>query len=66
MQRQRRALSVGVHGWRGRWLVNGASAPLVGIVLHDPVPARVLGFRIHLREVIVSVDDPDGLVAALR
>jgi hypothetical protein len=57
-----RSISVGVHGWRGRWLVNGASEPIIGLELREPVPGRVLGFPVKLRELIVSVDDPDALL----
>jgi hypothetical protein len=55
-------VSVGVHGWRGRWLVNGANRPIARIVLALPTHAFVLGFRVRLSELLVSVDD----VAALR
>jgi hypothetical protein len=54
-------VSVGVHGWRGRWLVNGANRPIVRIVLALPTHAYVLGFRVQLRELLVSVDDVAGL-----
>lgn len=57
-----RSISVGVHGWRGRWLVNGATEPIVGLVLREPVRAYVMGFPIRLREVLVSVDDPEALL----
>jgi hypothetical protein len=57
-----RSISIGVHGWRGRWLVNGASEPIVGLELREPVPGYVLGFRVKLQELIVSVDDPDALL----
>lgn len=58
----RAPFSIGVHGWRGRWLVNGARRPLVVIDL-DPVQrARVLGVPVKLSQLIVSVDDPDTLV----
>ena len=59
------AISIGVHGWRGRWLVNGASGPLVALTIDPPVRARTLGFPIRLDELTVSVDDPDELVDAL-
>jgi hypothetical protein len=57
--------SIGVHGWRGHWLVNGARGPLVAIELAPPAPARVLGFRVRLHELIVSVEEPDAVIAAL-
>jgi hypothetical protein len=58
-------LSIGVHGWRGRWIVNGAAGPMVAISISPPAHARVLGFPVRLRELWVSVDDPDALVAAV-
>ena len=58
-------VTAGAHGWRGRWLVNGASGPLVSIRLKEPVRAKVAGFPVRLREVSVSVADPDALIAAL-
>lgn len=61
----RAPISRGVHGWRGRWLVNGAGRPLVDITLAPPQRARVLGVPVRLTHLIVSIDDPDGLEAAL-
>ena len=55
----------GVHGWRGRWLVNGSSAGLVRIDLQPPARARIGPVPITVRELRVSVEDPEGLVAAL-
>lgn len=57
--------AIGVHGWRGRWIVNGAAGPIVAIGIDPPARARVLGFPVRLAELLVSVDDPDELVAAL-
>ena len=57
--------SIGVHGWRGRWLVNGARGPLVALELAPPTRARVLGIRVRLQELIVSVNEPDALIAVL-
>ena len=55
----------GVHGWRGRWLVNGSSSGLVRIDLSQPVRGRMGPIPIGIRQLRVSVEDPDGLVAAL-
>jgi hypothetical protein len=58
-------ISRGVHGWRGRWLVNGSGR---GIVVIDLAPVQrgfVTGFPVRLRQLMVSVQDPDGLMAAL-
>jgi len=56
---------IGVHGWRGRWLVNGATTGLVAITVDPPDRAWVLGFPVKLRELTLSLEDPDALVAAL-
>ncbi len=58
-------LGIGVHGWRGRWLVNGATRELVAVDIEPAGRARVLGFPVRLSQLIVSVDDADRLVAAL-
>jgi hypothetical protein len=60
-----RVWSWGVHGWGGRWLVNGSSAGIVRVDLAPPGRARVLGFPIRVRELLVSVEDPEGLIRAL-
>jgi hypothetical protein len=59
-------ISIGVHGGRGGWLVNGAHGPLVAFGLDPPSHARVCGFPVQLRELVVSVDDPDALIAQLN
>lgn len=61
----RRVLGWGVHGWRGRWLVNGSSSGLVTIALDPPVRARVMGIPVRLRELTVSVVEPAALIADL-
>jgi hypothetical protein len=61
-----RVLGWGVHGWRGRWLVNGSSSNIVRIDIDPEVRARVAGLPVRLSQVRVSVDDPDNLVAALH
>jgi hypothetical protein len=65
VRRVRNAISIGVHGWRGRWLVNGAAGPLVALAIEPAARARALGYPVRLRELTVSVDDPDALVAEL-
>ena len=62
---QGRVFGWGAHGWRGRWLVNGSSK---GIVVLDVDPAgagRVLGFPVTVRELALSLEDPEGLCEAL-
>ena len=56
----------GVHGWGGRWLVNGSSSGIVRIDLDPAVPGKVVGpFGVSLRVLRVSVDEPDALLDAL-
>jgi hypothetical protein len=61
----RRVWSWGVHGWRGRWLVNGSGKGLVRITFASPVPARMALWPLKVRELTVSVVDREGLRAAL-
>jgi hypothetical protein len=61
----RYVLSTGVHGWNGRWLVNAAGPPLVVIRMSDGQRAFVLGYPVRLRELLVSVVDPESVIAAL-
>jgi hypothetical protein len=55
----------GVHGWRGRWLVNGSSNGIVGVEIDPPARAWMLGIPIRLRIVYISLADPNGFIAAL-
>ena len=63
---RRRPLSRGAHGWRGRWLVNGSADGLVTLTVDPPARARVVGFPVTLRELVVGVTEPDALVNELR
>jgi hypothetical protein len=58
-------LGWGVHGWGGRWLVNGSSRGLVRLSMPGGVRARVVGFPVRLRTLRVSVESPDELIALL-
>jgi len=58
-------LTVGAHGWRGRWLVNGARDGIVEVDLAEPVRAFTAGFPLRLRQLVVSLEDPDAFMAAL-
>jgi hypothetical protein len=55
---------IGVHGWRGRWLVNGAATGLVAITVDPPVRAWAI-IPITLKELTLSLEDPDAFLAAL-
>jgi len=57
--------SIGVHGWRGEWLVNGSADGVVWLAIEPSARARVLGFPVALRRLGVSVDAPSALVHEL-
>ena len=61
-----RPMSRGVHGFGGRWLVNGSADGILTIKLDPEQRAWVIGAPIRLRELMVSVEDPEGLERALR
>jgi len=64
--KHRPVVSIGAHGWNGRWLVNGAHRPIAAIQLAQPARARVMGFPVKLTELLVSVEDRDLLREVLR
>ncbi len=55
----------GAHGWRGRWLVNGSSKGIVVLGVEPEGSGRVIGFPVKVRVLALSVEDPEGLCAAL-
>ena len=61
-----RPLSRGVHGFAGRWLVNGSGRGIVRIALNPAQRAHVIGLPVGARELLVSVTEPSALVDALR
>jgi hypothetical protein len=58
----------GVHtNFAGTWFVNGSSSNLIAIRFMEPVGAHMMGIiPVRVRTLVVSPQDPDGLVAALR
>jgi len=60
-----RVFGWGAHGWSGRWLVNGSSKGIVVLGIEPPARARVLGFPVTVRELGLSLEDPDGFLTAL-
>lgn len=60
-----RPLSRGVHGFAGRWLVNGSGRGILTIYLKLAQRGYVMGFPVGLRELMVSVAEPLALAAAL-
>lgn len=65
-QMSKRPLSRGVHGFAGRWLVNGSGRGILAIDLSPTQRGHVIGFPVRLRQLIVSVEEPEALAAALR
>src|SRR3982751_3681280 len=53
-----RPLSRGVHGFAGRWLVNGSGDRILTIALDPAQLCHVLGLSLSLRKLMVSVDEP--------
>lgn len=58
--------SIGVHGWRGWWLVNGSMRGLVAIEIDPVVRARVMYVPVRLRTLVLSLADPDAFAASVR
>ncbi len=58
-------LSRGVHGFAGRWLVNGAGDRILVLELAPVRRARVLGLPVRLRELLISVDEPEVVAASV-
>jgi hypothetical protein len=58
-------LGIGVHGWGGRWAVNGSRAGAVRLEVDPPARAHVCGVPVRLRTLWLSLDDPGGFLAAL-
>jgi hypothetical protein len=54
-----------VHGFSGRWLVNGSGEGILTIDLDPAQRAYVMGFPVRLRQLMVSVADPAALASAL-
>jgi hypothetical protein len=65
-----RGTTTGVHGGRGRWLVNGSPDGLVEIAIEPPcylAPGIDTLFRRQKVNLLtVSLVDPDGLIAAVE
>jgi hypothetical protein len=59
-------LSRGVHGFAGRWLVNGSGDRIIVMDLEPRQRARVMGFPVSLRRLMVSVHEPLALLEALH
>lgn len=62
---ERILLTRGVHGWAGRWLVNGAGDDILAIDLEPRQRAYVVGLPVRLQRLLVSVEDPAALARGL-
>jgi hypothetical protein len=58
-------ISRGVHGFAGRWLVNGSGQGILALDLTPAQRAHVVGIPVRLRQLLISVVEPGGLTAAL-
>lgn len=61
----RLALAWGVHGWRGKWLVNGSSSGIVTLGIDPAARAFVMGVPVRVHTLGVSVERPREFIAAL-
>jgi hypothetical protein len=58
-----RVFTWGVHYASGRWLVNGSGKGLVTLTIEPPAPAKAAFRSVQLRKLVLSVTDPDALIA---
>jgi hypothetical protein len=62
--------TIGVHGGRGRWLVNGSHSGLVELVIEPPCytsrQPSTLFLRSKVNSLTISLVDPDGFIAAVE
>ena len=62
--------TIGVHGGRGRWLVNGSYNGLVELAIEPPCytsrQPSTLFLRSKVSSLTISLVDPDGFIAALE
>jgi hypothetical protein len=58
-------ISRGVHGFRGRWLVNGSGRGILQLNLIPEQRAHVMGLPVRLKALLVSVAEPAALVNAV-
>ena len=59
-------ISRGVHGFAGRWLVNGSGRGILAIDLKPTQRGYLMGFPVRMRQLMVSVSDTAALAAILR
>jgi hypothetical protein len=59
-------MSVGVHGWRGRWLVNGSRVAGVALDVQPPTRGWFNGLPLKLRRLSLGIADPGAFLEALE
>lgn len=60
------AASIGVHGFGGSWLVNGALGGIVELTIDPPAHAVVIGFYpTRVGTLRIGLEDPAAFVSAL-
>ncbi|MGE0795149.1 MAG: hypothetical protein AB7H43_10620 [Acidimicrobiia bacterium] len=60
-----RLAGVGVHGWKGSWVVNGRLGPAAVVDIDPPVRARVCSVPVKAHRLALGVTRPAALVADL-
>ncbi len=54
----------GVHGWNGRWAVNGSQRGAVKLTMEPAAQARVLFVPVTLRELYLSLEEAEAFIVA--
>ena len=57
---------IGVHGFGGRWLVNGSHRNIVQLEIEGGAPARVMGVSLTLTTLRLGVAEAEEFIAAVR
>lgn len=65
VERRRIWWSIGVHGFAGRWLVNGSALGIVWVEFKPVQRARVLGVPVKLRWLGLSLEEPEAFMDAV-
>lgn len=60
-----RRVSIGAHGWGGRWLVNTTGGSLVTLTIDPPARGTCTGVPVRVRELMLSIADRSAFRADL-
>ena len=55
----------GVHGWNGKWVINGSDTGIVKIELDPATTVRTMIFPINPHELYISLVNPKGFLEAV-